>query len=191
MKIFNMVILAYLQFGHHYMYGYTYVCDLSDKTCIFPEFLVDLFFPGLVLSAVSPPGTPFPKAFIPTCKKILTRLYRVFVHVYIHHFDKIVAIGAVSGVCVCVCVCVRACVRACVCFHTCLCVCIYICAYLHSQEAHINTCYKHFYYFVTEFKLVETKEFEPLVSGVIGSGCHGFRCVSFVACSQHTILQWW
>jgi hypothetical protein len=68
-------------------------------------------------------GTPFPKAFLPTCKKILTRLYRVFVHVYIHHFDKIVAIGA---------------------------------------EAHVNTCYKHYYYFVTEFKLVDQKEFEPL-----------------------------
>ncbi|XP_063591984.1 MOB kinase activator-like 3 [Penaeus indicus] len=39
---------------------------------------------------------PFPKAFIPLCKKILTRLFRVFVHVYIHHFDRIVAIGAVS-----------------------------------------------------------------------------------------------
>lgn len=68
-------------------------------------------------------GTPFPKAFLPTCKKILTRLYRVFVHVYIHHFDKIVSIGA---------------------------------------EAHINSCYKHFYYFVTEFQLVDPKEFEPL-----------------------------
>ncbi|XP_069986861.1 MOB kinase activator-like 3 isoform X5 [Penaeus vannamei] len=66
---------------------------------------------------------PFPKAFIPLCKKILTRLFRVFVHVYIHHFDRIVAIGA---------------------------------------EAHVNTCYKHFYYFITEFDLVPQKEFEPL-----------------------------
>ena len=46
-------------------------------------------------------------------------------HVYIHHFDRLVAIGA---------------------------------------EAHVNTCYKHFYYFVTEFELVSSKEFEPLVS---------------------------
>lgn len=68
-------------------------------------------------------GVPFPKAFVPVCKKILTRLYRVFVHVYIHHFDKLTKIGA---------------------------------------EAHVNACYKHFYYFVTEFSLVETKEFEPL-----------------------------
>lgn len=39
---------------------------------------------------------PFPKTFMPICKKILTRLFRVFVHVYIHHFDRIVSIGAVS-----------------------------------------------------------------------------------------------
>lgn len=39
---------------------------------------------------------PFPKTFLPLCKKILTRLFRVFVHVYIHHFDRIVSIGAVS-----------------------------------------------------------------------------------------------
>lgn len=39
---------------------------------------------------------PFPKSFQPLCKKILTRLFRVFVHVYIHHFDRIVNIGAVS-----------------------------------------------------------------------------------------------
>jgi len=69
-------------------------------------------------------GTAFPKNYIPSVKKILTRLFRVFVHVYIHHFDKLVSMGA---------------------------------------EAHVNTCYKHFYYFVTEFHLVEKKELEPLV----------------------------
>lgn len=68
---------------------------------------------------------PFPPNFTNVCKKILTRLFRVFVHVYIHHFDRLVALGA---------------------------------------EAHVNTCYKHFYYFVTEFNLVAEKEFEPLVS---------------------------
>ncbi|XP_052264858.1 MOB kinase activator 3B-like isoform X3 [Dreissena polymorpha] len=66
---------------------------------------------------------PFPKNFLQTVKKIVTRLFRVFVHVYIHHFDKLVAIGA---------------------------------------EAHVNTCYKHFYYFDTEFSLVDKKELEPL-----------------------------
>ena len=40
-------------------------------------------------------GVPFPKGFQSVCKKILTRLFRVFVHVYIHHFDKLSQIGAV------------------------------------------------------------------------------------------------
>lgn len=66
---------------------------------------------------------PFPRTFTPLCRKILTRLFRVFVHVYIHHFDRIVSIGA---------------------------------------EAHVNTCYKHFYYFVQEFDLISSKELEPL-----------------------------
>jgi len=65
----------------------------------------------------------FPKNFSNICRKILTRLFRVFVHVYIHHFDRVVALGA---------------------------------------EAHVNTCYKHFYYFVMEFNLISQKELEPL-----------------------------
>ncbi|XP_048450893.1 uncharacterized protein LOC109932449 isoform X2 [Rhincodon typus] len=68
-------------------------------------------------------GIPFPKNFLQICKKILCRLFRVFVHVYIHHFDRLGTMGA---------------------------------------EAHVNTCYKHFYYFVTEFNLVDRKELEPL-----------------------------
>lgn len=71
----------------------------------------------------SSPDIPFPKTFFPLCKKIMTRLFRVFVHVYIHHFDRIVSIGA---------------------------------------EAHVNTCYKHFYYFAREFDLISPKELEPL-----------------------------
>jgi len=35
---------------------------------------------------------------------------------------------------------------------------------LRMKEPHINTCYKHFYYFVCEFELIEKKELEPLVS---------------------------
>lgn len=31
-----------------------------------------------------------------------------------------------------------------------------------GAEAHVNTCYKHFYYFVTEFGLIREKELEPL-----------------------------
>ncbi|ODM86691.1 MOB kinase activator 3A [Orchesella cincta] len=51
-----------------------------------------------------------------------SKLFRVFVHVYIHHFDRS-SPGA---------------------------------------EAHVNTCYKHFYYFVNEFHLINAKELEPL-----------------------------
>lgn len=42
-------------------------------------------------------GTPFPKNFRSTCKKLLSRLYRVFVHVYVHHFDRIVDLQAVMN----------------------------------------------------------------------------------------------
>lgn len=31
-----------------------------------------------------------------------------------------------------------------------------------GAEAHLNTCFKHFIYFVSEFKLIETKELQPL-----------------------------
>jgi len=68
-------------------------------------------------------GTPFPRNFHSTCKKILTRLHRVFIHVYIHHFDRVSSMGA---------------------------------------EAHINACYKHFFYFVRNFHLVSEQELKPL-----------------------------
>jgi len=31
-----------------------------------------------------------------------------------------------------------------------------------GEEAHLNTCFKHFYYFITEFSLVDKKELLPL-----------------------------
>ena len=31
-----------------------------------------------------------------------------------------------------------------------------------GEEAHLNTCFKHFYYFITEFQLVDKAEMEPL-----------------------------
>lgn len=68
-------------------------------------------------------GTPFPKNFLPAVRKILSRLFRVFVHVYTHHFELLQRLGC---------------------------------------EAHANTCYKHFFYFVSEFDLIDPKELEPL-----------------------------
>jgi MOB kinase activator 1 len=31
-----------------------------------------------------------------------------------------------------------------------------------GEEAHLNTCFKHFYYFICEFNLVDKKEMQPL-----------------------------
>ena len=98
------------------------------------------------LQALFPVTTdiPFPKTFQPQCKKILTRLYRVFVHVYVHHFDRIMSIGRIPQI---------------------------WSQYsnwgdsdpwMSGAEPHVNTCYKHFYYFVTEFDLINEKEFAPL-----------------------------
>jgi hypothetical protein len=42
----------------------------------------------------SDPSVPFPSDFRTTCSKILSRLYRIFVHVYIHHFNTLTLIGA-------------------------------------------------------------------------------------------------
>ncbi|KAH8352618.1 hypothetical protein KR084_005312 [Drosophila pseudotakahashii] len=89
------------------------------------EHLMDWIETQINNESVFPVSTdvPFPKNFSAISRKILTRLFRVFVHVYIHHFDRIVSIGA---------------------------------------EAHVNACYKHFYYFVQEFDMVSAKELEPL-----------------------------
>ncbi len=67
--------------------------------------------------------TDFPKNFRRVCQKILARLFRVFVHVYIHHFDRLTEINA---------------------------------------EPYSNTLFKHFYYFVKEFNLVDDKDLAPL-----------------------------
>jgi len=68
----------------------------------------------------------FPKNFKEICMKILSRMYRVFVHVYIHHFDKIKEMDHLNA------------------------------------EAHLNTLFKHFYFFVTEFNLLSERDLEPL-----------------------------
>jgi len=66
---------------------------------------------------------PFPSNFKDVCKKIFRRLYRVFVHVYIEHFERLQEAGA---------------------------------------EAHTNTFYRHYYFFMKEHHLMEEKDFAPL-----------------------------
>ena len=68
-------------------------------------------------------GEPFPKNFLLIIKNIFKRLFRVYGHIYHHHFPKIVALG---------------------------------------EEAHLNTSFKHFLFFVLEFSLVEKRELAPL-----------------------------
>ncbi|XP_023160723.1 MOB kinase activator-like 3 [Drosophila hydei] len=104
--------------------------DIYKKPTALPaqkyiELLMEWIETQINNEAIFPVSTdvPFPKSFSSLSRKILTRLFRVFVHVYIHHFDRIVTIGA---------------------------------------EAHVNACYKHFYYFVQEFELISAKELEPL-----------------------------
>ncbi|PWN23713.1 hypothetical protein BCV69DRAFT_279637 [Microstroma glucosiphilum] len=69
-------------------------------------------------------GVPFPPNFQSTVKSILRRLFRVYAHIYNHHFAHICAL---------------------------------------SVEAHLNTSYRHFLLFVSEFDLIDPKELAPLV----------------------------
>ena len=39
-----------------------------------------------------------------------------------------------------------------------------------GAEPHLNTCFKHFMYFITEFSLIERKELEPLKEICAGLG---------------------
>lgn len=69
-------------------------------------------------------GVPFPPNFQATVKSILRRLFRVYAHIYNHHFAHVCAL---------------------------------------SVEAHLNTSYRHFLLFITEFDIVDPKELAPLV----------------------------
>lgn len=39
------------------------------------------------------PGVPFPKSFAPLVKQIFKRLYRVYAHIYCHHYPVVVQLG--------------------------------------------------------------------------------------------------
>ena len=49
----------------------------------------------------------------------------------------------------------------------------------YQQEAHVNTCYKHFYYFVQEFKLIDPKELEPLVCACVWGMLHDLLVILY------------
>jgi MOB kinase activator 1 len=75
--------------------------------------------------AIFPTGTDgsFPADFEEVVRRIFKRMFRVYAHIYYHHWDYIRSMGA---------------------------------------DAHLNTCFKHFVFFVQRFELVAKEELEPL-----------------------------
>jgi MOB kinase activator 1 len=69
------------------------------------------------------PGQPYPRNFLQSCKQIFKRFFRVYAHLYHHHFQALHQMGA---------------------------------------EGIINTCFKHFLFFILEFDLVHDSELAPL-----------------------------
>jgi MOB kinase activator 1 len=74
----------------------------------------------------------FTPRFLPAAKKILSRMFRVYAHIYLSHWEKVKSLEA---------------------------------------DAHLNTCFKHFYYFTKEFGLIDPKEMTPLDS-IIAQLCN-------------------
>uniref|UniRef100_A0A7N0UNI1 MOB kinase activator-like 1A n=1 Tax=Kalanchoe fedtschenkoi TaxID=63787 RepID=A0A7N0UNI1_KALFE len=78
-------------------------------------------------------GAPFPPNFRDVVRTIFKKLFRVYAHIYLSHFQKIVTL---------------------------------------NEEAHLNTCFKHFVLFTNEFRLIEKEELAPLrdlVDSILGA----------------------
>ncbi|CCG83117.1 Maintenance of ploidy protein mob1, partial [Taphrina deformans PYCC 5710] len=68
-------------------------------------------------------GVPFPRNFKDLIRQMVKRIFRIYAHIYCHHFSIIVALG---------------------------------------EEAHLNTSFKHFMFFVREFDLLDDRETGPV-----------------------------
>jgi len=68
-------------------------------------------------------GSGFGKNFLPTVQKILNRMFRVYAHIYHHHWEKVKSLNA---------------------------------------ESHFHTCFKHFYFFTSEFQMMDQKDLQPM-----------------------------
>ena len=86
-------------------------------------------------------GVPFPDDFDSVVKTIFRRLFRVYAHVYLAHFDQIRKESFL----------VKSRQRE-----------LAYCAENLKEDAHMNTSFKHFMLFVQEFDLIEARELEPL-----------------------------
>jgi len=69
------------------------------------------------------PDQAFPENFRGIVQRIFRRLFRIYAHIYYHHWDRIQEMGA---------------------------------------DAHLNTCFKHFIFFVKRFDLIGPEELAPL-----------------------------
>lgn len=94
-SITRICFLSLLVGSHFPSWFIVHVCFLIYLNLFKTSILFCLFLP-VSLFILLHLGIPFPKNYLTNVKKIMTRLFRVFVHVYIHHFDKLVGIGAVS-----------------------------------------------------------------------------------------------
>uniref|UniRef100_A0AAQ4RA75 MOB kinase activator 1Bb n=1 Tax=Gasterosteus aculeatus aculeatus TaxID=481459 RepID=A0AAQ4RA75_GASAC len=106
-------------------YLMTWVQDQLDDETLFPSKIgMD---PPSILSPCAfdafLTGVPFKRNFMSVAKTILKRLFRVYAHIYHHHFDSVIQL---------------------------------------QEEAHLNTSFKHFIFFVQEFNLIDRKELVPL-----------------------------
>ncbi|GAA5847594.1 hypothetical protein JCM3766R1_000803 [Sporobolomyces carnicolor] len=121
------VMSAGARFEYHWQDGVTFKRPTKVSAPEYVDYLMDWVQKQLDDEAVFPsrigPGVPFTKNFHATIKSIVRRLFRIYAHLYNHHFAILCAL---------------------------------------SIEAHINTSYRHFLLFVTEFNLIEKKELAPL-----------------------------
>lgn len=83
--------------GFEYLWGDAKK-QIKPYRCSAPEYI------GLLMEWVqtqfddeelfpSQPGVPFPKCFMAEAKQIFRRLFRVYAHIYHHHFDEVVTLG--------------------------------------------------------------------------------------------------
>lgn len=79
------------------------------------------------------PGAPFPTNFVDRVKAILRRLFRIYAHIYNHHFAQVCALHLEGKF-----------------------------LQLSTHTVHLNTSYRHFYLFVSEYRLIDPKEMIPL-----------------------------
>jgi len=99
----------------------------------------DAIFPSKI-------GVAFPKNFQATVKSIVRRLFRVYAHLYNHHFAQLCALS-IEGEHIPVHLSLEMCRKL---------------THSTSNSAHINTSYRHFLLFVNEFNLIDKKELAPL-----------------------------